>query len=172
MMDNSATRSSNLFSKIDYPNPTAGPIIIAYHFKSPENMGHLIRLAANFACSKVIFIGDKESVRESKIKKVGGAAAGQVTWSFASDAEWIQFVDEGYELVALETSLGSSNITQSRLPEKMALLLGNEVYGLPDAVLYKCDSAVHIPMTGVIKSMNVSHACSIALYEWGRQYTF
>jgi tRNA G18 (ribose-2'-O)-methylase SpoU len=169
-MTNASTKSALLFSSLNYSVQDEGPIIIAYHLKTPENMGHIIRLAANFACKRVVFVGDQGAVRESKIKKVGGAAVGQVEWGFASDDEWLQQLDEGYQIIAVETSKDSINCTQAKLPSKTAFLLGNEIYGLPDELIKQCDASIHIPMPGIIKSMNVSHACTVALYEWVRQF--
>ncbi|TLX70435.1 TrmH family RNA methyltransferase [Labilibacter sediminis] len=168
-MDNSNTKSSPLFSDVSYSLKTEGPIIVAYQFKSPENMGHIIRLASNFGCSKVIFIGDKALVRERKIKKVGGAAAGQIDWFFCDEEHWKSLIPEDYSIVAIETATDSKNICENRLPSKMVMLLGNEIYGLPNDLVQQCHETFHIPMVGGVKSMNVSHACSVALYEWVRQ---
>lgn len=132
-------------------------------------MGHIIRLASNFGCSKVLFISDEQSVRQGKIKKVAGAAAGQVEWLFTAQANWTDNIPNGYTIVALETVQNSENLIQSTLPKKMALLLGNEIQGLPSEILAQCAHFYHVPMIGTIKSMNVSHACSVALYEWLRQ---
>src|SRR5665648_19596 len=50
--------------------------------------------------------------------------------------------------------------------------LGNERNGLPEEILQKCHQKVHIPMTGKCKSMNVSHALAVAIFEWQRQMLF
>ncbi len=167
-MGNSNTRSGNLFNGIQYKLED-GPVIIAYQLKAPENMGHIIRLAANFSCKQVIFVGDKNAVRESKIKKVAGAAFDLVSWSFADENIWKDLIGSDYQIVAIETALNSVDITKFKMPDKVAFVLGNEIYGLSDDVVDQCDNAVHIPMTGSIKSMNVSQSCVVALYEWTRQ---
>ncbi len=169
-MNNDKTKSGVLFQSKQYHLSEDGPIIVAYQLKSPENMGHIIRLASNFGCRKVIFVGDKSAVRESKVKKVGGAATGQVDWCFAEENSWTDLIDMDYKLIAIETSDDSLNLMKTVLPKKVAFVLGNEIFGLTNEVVEKCDMAVHIPMIGTIKSMNVSHACSVALYEWVRQY--
>jgi tRNA G18 (ribose-2'-O)-methylase SpoU len=167
-MSNHSTKSAPLFSNLGYSIKGEGPIVVAYQLKSPENMGHIIRLAANFGCSKVIFIGDKLQVRESKIKKVGGAATGQVDWCFISEDNWLDYMPEDYQMVAIETTKDSQSITSFKMPEKVAFLLGNEIYGLPDELVKRCSCSVHIPMVGAIKSMNVSHACSVAFIHTGK----
>ena len=170
MINQSETKSNILFSSVKYLLDNEGPIIIAYQLKSPENMGHIIRLACNFGCKKVLFVGNKENVRESKIKKVAGAAAGQVDWIFCEEENWKMHIPEDYAIAALETTEDSVNVSKVKLPEKLAVVLGNEISGLTNSVLQQCSRFYHIPMIGAVKSMNVSHACSVALYEWVRQY--
>ncbi len=167
-MKNQNTRSGKLFEHLDY-SIKAGPVIIGYKLKAPENMGHMIRLAANFACCKVLFVGDKDAVRESKIKKVAGAAIDLVDWCFVDELEWKSKLSPEYKFVAIETAMGSVDITNYVMPDKVAFVFGNEIRGLSDDVVTQCDVAIHIPMTGMIKSMNVSQSCVVALYEWTRQ---
>ncbi len=169
-MNNDSTKSGALFASTQYELSCDGPIIVAYLLKSPENMGHIIRLASNFGCKKLFFVGDENVVRESKIKKVGGAAIGQINWSFVDEDSWMQYIDEDYQFIAIETSENSKCLTDIQFPEKVAFILGNEIYGLTNEVVEKCNLAVHIPMIGRVKSMNVSHACSVVLYEWVKQH--
>jgi tRNA G18 (ribose-2'-O)-methylase SpoU len=49
-------------------------------------------------------------------------------------------------------------------PAKIALLLGEEVHGIEQALCEKCDDFIEIPMRGRIESFNVSVATGIALY--------
>lgn len=164
------TKSAPLFSTLNYSIEEDGPIIVAYEFKSPENMGHIIRLASNFGASKVIFVRDEQGIRQTKLKKVAGAAAGQVEWFFCEEENWLNHIPENYMIAAIETTDHSKNIAQSKLPNKLVLVLGNEIHGLSEVMLSHCKLFYHIPMIGAIKSMNVSHACSVALYEWVKQY--
>ncbi|WP_075590899.1 TrmH family RNA methyltransferase [Labilibacter marinus] len=170
MTNKTITQSAPLFSSIKYKIEVDGPIVVADGFKSPENMGHLIRLASNFGAIKVIFIGEEQSVRHSKIKRVAGAAAGQVDWIFCTKEDWMNQVPQDYTIAAIETTEDSLNIANSQLPKKLALVMGNEIKGLSEEVLSHCQQCYHIPMIGAIKSMNVSHACSVALYEWVKQF--
>ena len=169
MTNSLETKCAPLFESAGYSIHADAPMLVAYQLKSPENMGHIIRLASNFGCRKVLFIGNELSVRHNKIKKVAGAAAGQVEWLFCDKRNWTNHIPNDYTIVAIETTENSENIIQSTLPEKMALVLGNEIRGLPSEMLAQCTHFYHIPMIGTIKSMNVSHACSVALYEWLRQ---
>lgn len=51
----------------------------------------------------------------------------------------------------------------------MALMIGSEQSGMPGNVKFPGQLDVHIPMHGAVKSMNVSHAASVCLFEWVRE---
>jgi tRNA G18 (ribose-2'-O)-methylase SpoU len=52
-----------------------------------------------------------------------------------------------------------------KTPEKVALLLGEEVHGIANDMVEICDDLVEIPMRGLKESFNVSVAAGIALYQ-------
>ena len=47
----------------------------------------------------------------------------------------------------------------------LALVVGNETYGVSKEVLDMADTIVEIPMWGVNKSLNVMVSCGIVLFE-------
>lgn len=55
------------------------------------------------------------------------------------------------------------------LSGSVALLFGNERNGVSEASLKYCDGNFAIPQMGMIKSLNVSVACAVTLYEALRQ---
>jgi TrmH family RNA methyltransferase len=61
---------------------------------------------------------------------------------------------------------------EADLTNPMALLIGNETYGLSDNYKSNCDMMVKIPMYGEITSFNVACAASIMLYEIDRQRNY
>lgn len=108
-------------------------------------------------------------MKDSKIKKTAGFSFGQMDWEFITEMEFYSFLNENVKLVILETCNGSKNIFNEKLPEKTIILAGNESRGLPPEVIDKSNIKVYIPMPGVCKSMNISHALSVAVFEWYRQ---
>ena len=59
------------------------------------------------------------------------------------------------------------NIDDKRMKdeEKLAIILGNEGFGLSDEVVKESDYVVKIPMKHNVDSLNVAAACSIAFWE-------
>jgi len=51
-------------------------------------------------------------------------------------------------------------------PEKSALFLGNEAYGLSEEVLKLADYKLYIPMYGMVQSLNVAITAGIFLYDY------
>lgn len=76
---------------------------------------------------------------------------------------------QGYRLVA--TSPHDSALPPEALPleNKVAILMGSEQEGLPDAVLRQADWTIQIPMVGFTESFNVSVSAAVCLYVLTRQ---
>lgn len=147
-------------------------ILVCWNMKTPENLGSIIRTAANIGVKRILVVEDGESLNEVKLKRVARSALQYVDLEYIGVGNWSSKLDTDFVAVALETSPQSANIYQTQLPDKMALLLGNEQMGLPDEVIAQCAMSVHIPMPGAVKSMNVSHAATVASFEWMRQKLF
>jgi len=166
------TNSVVFFNDRKYPELSAKPIIAAWQIINPENIGNLIRLADNMGADEVFNLSEDFQFRMSSIKKTAGLSFNNVRLTFITPKDFFDQISPGYQLVAIETSEDSINLFNMQLPEKILFLLGNERNGLPDEILKKCSLTVHIPMTGKCKSMNVSHALAVALFEWQRQMLF
>ena len=55
--------------------------------------------------------------------------------------------------------------------KKYALVFGNETFGISDGIKRYIDGYFTIPQVGIIKSLNISVACAVTLYEAFRQKT-
>lgn len=166
------TNSIVFFNQHEYKELPVKPVIAAWQIINPENIGNLIRLADNSGAAEVFILGTNFQHRLSSIKKTAGLSFSNIRLTFIGPEDFFAQINPEFQLVAIETSEDSGNIFTTDLPEKIIFLLGNERNGLPDELLDKCSVKVHIPMLGKCKSMNVSHALSVALFEWQRQMLF
>lgn len=166
------TNSVVFFNSKKYPELKNRPVIAGWKITNPANIGSLMCLADNIGCNEVFILGEKFEFRQSSIKYTAGQSFETVKLNFITPDEFFNTIPENYELVAIETSVHSTNIFTSSLPGKTIFIVGNERYGLPFELLNRCRHIVHIPMTGPCKSMNVSHALAVALFEWQRQQLF
>lgn len=67
-------------------------------------------------------------------------------------------------LTAESVSLYSLDLTK-----KTALVFGNEQKGISEEMVVLCDGNFNIPQMGMIRSLNISVACAVSLYEAYRQ---
>ncbi|MBN2237625.1 MAG: TrmH family RNA methyltransferase [Bacteroidales bacterium] len=145
-------------------------ILAAFELRTPENVGAFIRLAGNLGIDKVIFIAEENALSTAKIARVAHSSYKHVNFSFVQPSEFFSSIESDYQVVAVETCENASNLFKTKLPEKCVLLLGNERYGIDQEFLNRANQSVFIPLLGNTKSMNVSHAATLAAFEWSRQH--
>lgn len=102
--------------------------------------------------------------------------------SSSSAAKWLtvhQFTDvdacfqqlrQHYDKIYItHLSHEAVDLYQLNLTERVALVFGNEHSGVSEDLLHRCDGNFVIPQVGIIKSLNISVACAVTLYEAFRQ---
>ena len=106
-------------------------------------------------------------------------------WGYRSSstaAEWLtihQFTnaDECFtelrkrykKIYATHLSEDATMLHQLNLTESVALVFGNETFGVSEEITKLVDGTFIIPQVGIIKSLNISVACAVTLYEAFRQ---
>lgn len=140
--------------------PATGHLLVAWGVGDPGNVGTLIRCAAAFGLGFAAGPG----TADPWAPKVLRAAAGG---HFRAGAARVESLDDlrvgGRRLVA---SVARGGIPPAALPHgPLAVLVGDEARGLPDAVATACDLAATIPMPGGSESLNAAVAGAIVAYE-------
>ena len=106
-------------------------------------------------------------------------------WGYRSSstaAEWLtihQFTnaDEGFDelrkryqkIYATHLDDKATGLHMLVLTESVALVFGNETFGVSEEITKRVDGTFIIPQVGIIKSLNISVACAVTLYEAFRQ---
>lgn len=148
----------------------AKPWLIADNLRTPENLGSLIRLADNIGAGHVVFLGEN-TFKGSRIRYAAASSIDNVPWSFSQSTDIRSLIPEGYTIIALETAKGATSLFETKLPERIAVIMGSERNGISPDILLQADMAVFIPVPGPTRSLNVTHAASVLLFEWLRQMT-
>jgi len=145
--------------------------LILHDIRSVHNVGSIFRTADGAGASKIYLSGytpgpiDRFGRKVSAFSKVSLGAEDSVPWEKRDIQELIQELKQsGVQIIALEQSENSVPLLEFDPPERVALIVGNEVDGVPGEVLALCDAVVEIPMRGEKESLNVSVATGIALY--------
>lgn len=76
---------------------------------------------------------------------------------------------EGYTIFAAELTDDAVPLDKVCFPAKTAIILGAEASGILPGTLEECDHKVMIPQRGSARSMNVTAAGSIMMYEYTKQ---
>ncbi len=156
-----------------------GIIVIAHNIRSAHNVGSIFRTCEGFGVSKIILSGYSpfpklpddprlphiESKLTAQIHKSALGAETMVPFEYQEKLDIKSLKDSGYTVVGLEQDKRSILLPDYAPPNKIALLLGEEVKGLTDDLRDKCDDLIEIPMVGKKESFNVSVAAGIALYS-------
>ena len=165
-------KSNTLFEQIqteDIYQRVPRPMLIADHLLTPDNIGAMIRLADNIGATEVCFMGREEDHRLGKVRRAAASSRDNIKWYFSEETDLRKIVPDGKQIVAIETADNATCIYDTQLPENAAFIVGSESHGLSDDLLAQCDQVVYIPVPGPTRSLNVSHAAAVALFEWQRQ---
>ena len=150
-------------------------VLILDNIRSVENTGSIFRTAECLGVTKIYLIGttpaplDRFGRKRSDFSKVALGAEDLVEWEYAKDAMPVikELKSQNFNILALEQSSNSIKL-ESYEAKKLgifALIVGNEVEGVSEEVLKKCDEVLEIEMKGEKESLNVSVATGIALFE-------
>ncbi|MCU0387683.1 MAG: RNA methyltransferase [Chitinophagaceae bacterium] len=87
--------------------------------------------------------------------------------------ESILFLKQKFgRVVAAHLQPDATPVFEFDFTKPVAIVFGNEQNGCSPDVVKKCDGSIYIPQTGMVKSLNISVACAVILYEAFRQKFF
>lgn len=151
-----------------WPLATARPLVIALApMNSTVNVSQIARAAASSAVDHMIVCGNQRL--DPKISRLDdGDLEIRRRRSLTPAVRRLQ--QDGYQVVAVEQTTGSTPLTEHRFARRSLLVIGNERLGVPEDCLEVADVAVEIPVFRPPHSFNAAMAASIALYEYCRQF--
>ncbi|OYX25170.1 MAG: RNA methyltransferase [Flavobacteriales bacterium 32-35-8] len=147
-------------------------ILVCDNVTNAPNMGSLFRTADAFGVEKLILCG-KHIELGRKMTKTSRATEKVVNYEISESASNVvtDLKTQGYQIISLEITNSSIPIHTYKfsIEKPMALVIGDENFGISEAILKNSDAIVHIDMFGQNSSMNVVQATNIALYEITKQ---
>lgn len=144
--------------------------LILDDIRSMANVGSVFRTADAFRVDKIHLCGITSRPPHREIEKTALGATESVDWLYHEHAESLVLAlkAEGCRILALEQADHSVSLTRFR-PEAgvhYALILGNEVFGVNDALMRHADEVIEIPQFGTKHSFNVSVSAGIFLWDY------
>ena len=152
-------------------------IAVLYDVENPANVGTIFRSAAALGMDGVMVTSDSADPLARRSSRVSMGTVFQIprTKLRKEESEGTALIrtlqSHGFATVAMALTGDSTGIDNAeiRAREKLAVILGNEGYGIPKDVIAACDYRVMIPMHYGVDSLNVAAASAIAFWELMKQ---
>ncbi|MBL7919590.1 MAG: RNA methyltransferase [Bacteroidia bacterium] len=143
-------------------------VIILDNVRSLNNVGSAFRTADAFLIEEIILCGVTGTPPNKEIEKTALGATSSVRWThFKSTLEAIDYLKlKNYKCYAVEQATKSIALNEFKNSgEQLALVFGNEVYGVEQEVIDTCAGVIEIPQLGTKHSLNISVSIGIVLWE-------
>ena len=146
--------------------------LICENVTNAPNIGSLFRIADAFGIEKIVFCGEHIPLGR-KMTKTSRATEKVVKYEVKTEASEVvsDYKKQGYQIIALEITSESQSIHSCDFSKEkpIALIIGDENFGISEAILKQSDIIIQIEMFGQNSSMNVVQAANIVLYEMTKQ---
>lgn len=142
-------------------------VVVLFNIRSTFNIGSFFRTSDAAGVSKIWLSGFTATPAHPHVLKVSLGAEKSVAWEYIPQIEdvMVKLKADGFQIVAAELTDTSIRYREAEFSNKVALIFGYEVGGVPQAVLDQVDLTVHIPMRGQKESLNVAVAGGILIYH-------
>lgn len=147
--------------------------VVLFEPEIPPNTGNIIRLCANTPCDLHVIEPLGFDLDDKRLRRAG---LDYGEWKdIKRHANWQSFLEsEAPEKLWALTTKGSTHHVDAEFKPGHYLVFGPETRGLPDEILEAIGQAnmIRIPMLENSRSMNLSNAASVIVYEAWRQNGF
>lgn len=147
--------------------------IILFQPEIPPNTGNIIRLCANTGCRLHLIEPLGFSMTDKQLRRAGLDYHEFTDVAVHPDLQTCLHTLEGKRLFALSTK-GTTHYSEINFEPGDVLLFGPETRGLPQSILDTLpkQNVLRIPMRADNRSLNLSNAAAIIVYEGLRQHNF
>lgn len=149
-------------------------ILVLDNVRSLNNVGSAFRTADSFLLENLYLCGVTGTPPNAEIEKTALGATETIGWKhFKTTKEAIEDIkSKGYKVYAIEQVEKSTYLQNFKYTkdEKIAIVFGNEVYGVEQEVIDNCDGSIEIPQLGTKHSLNISVSIGIVVWEITKRY--
>lgn len=149
--------------------PKTPLVVILDNVRSALNVGSAFRTGDAFLVESIALCGITATPPHREILKTAIGASKSVDWKhYETTADAVEFYRaQGYKIAAVEQAEGSIMLQNMAIEpqEKLAVVFGNEVKGVDQAIMDMVDCCIEIPQFGTKHSFNISVSMGIVL--WG-----
>lgn len=150
-------------------------VVVLDDVRSMYNVGCVFRTSDAYRVECIYLCGITGCPPHAEIHKTALGAEDSVDWLYFESAE--DAVEDlkrrGYKVFAVEQAEGSIGFPlpddfMSDLPTGYAVVFGNEVKGVKQAVIDRCDGCIELPQYGTKHSLNVATTAGIVIWEYSK----
>lgn len=145
--------------------------VVMENVADPHNISAVMRTCDAVGIQDIFILNTRIPRHKKWGAKSSSSAEKWLTVHQFSDAEscFREVKSRFSKVYTTHLATGSADLYDLDLTESVALVFGNEHSGVSEEVLPYSDGNFIIPQVGIIKSLNISVACAVTLYEAFRQ---
>ena len=144
-------------------NKPGNRIIILDNIQDPGNLGTIIRSATAFSFDTIVLSSDTVDLYNPKVVRSTKGMLFNINIIVRDLDTYLKELDE-YTIYGTDVTNGI-DISSEKIPEKLAIVIGNEGKGISDNVRKYCNKFLYINMSNKCESLNAGVSASILMYE-------
>lgn len=147
-----------------------GLLVLLDGVEDPHNLGAIVRSSLAAGAQGVVIPERRAAGLTDTVERASAGALAHMPVARVKNLvrAMEQMKESGYWLVGLDERADKS-YTEVDLKSSVGIVLGREGEGLHELTRKRCDFLVSIPTTGPVRSLNVSVAAGVMLFEAVRQ---
>lgn len=145
--------------------------IVLENVFDPHNISAVMRTCDAIGVQEIYVLNTRIPPHKKWGAKSSSSAANWLTIHQYTDAAacFTQLRTKYHRILTTHLSSDAVSLYEIDLTERIALVFGNEHSGVSEEIRALSDGNFIIPQVGIIKSLNISVACAVTLYEAFRQ---
>ena len=131
--------------------------------KSPDNVGAVMRAAANYRVSSVVYTGDRyPRALKYRTDLADTSRKREKNISLAATTDFLDIVPEGASVVCIELAENAIPLPEFDHPKNAFYIFGPEDGSISQDIIDKAQAVVYIPTVGC---MNLAATVNVVLYD-------
>ena len=148
-------------------------IVVLENIRSAYNVGSVFRSSDAFLVRSMFVVGYKARPPHKEIRKSALGAEDTVDWKYLKTT--LEAIDElrslQFDVYAVEQAEGSFALNEFNSSGKqVGVIFGNEVSGVEQSTIERCDGCLEIPQLGMKHSLNIATAAGVIIWELVKPY--
>lgn len=162
-------RNERLMSVLHKRQP--GLTVVLENVADPHNISAVMRTCDAVGIQDIYILNTQiEKHKKWGAKSSSSAAKWLTIHQFTNAEECFAELRKNFDKIyTTHLSTDAVGLYELNLTQKVALVFGNEHSGCSDEIISMADGNFIIPQVGIIKSLNISVACAVSVYEAFRQ---